>query len=695
MEHDSDARRARSDRWVACAGLAFSIALAALSRPAWSQGVEDAYTDLVLGSRDGVASPAGRAARIRAARVVLVDVSRRDAGRPRVVGRDELARIVSSLGGLGVWAIGLDLMLDARETTPDDERLQRALRDSGRVVLASWYHPDTLVETVPALASESRSLGMINLAADPDGCVRRVQHCYDAPGITTRLSFSLALASVALSYPTTSLAVPRVSDDSISFSSAAGLVHRISIDAEGLSKVPYLGAPGTIPCLSLEEIRRMERERGRLTGKVVVLGNLDPLGPDRIRLPAWRPGAFGRICGAEVHAQITSAILSGWDPRPARWTFEVPILLAWIGIAAWASRCARPLVAALLVGAALAAHGFACLALFTRANVALDFVFPLAVASGWCLTCRASRAVRSVRRRLAGQGTGHAPAAPAVQVPLPFDMPARYANVTFLGKGGMGTVYQADDRVLGFPVAIKVPDAALMIDPSLKTRFLREIQALAKLNHPNVIRLFDASADGLSYYTMELVRGETLRNLLDREGPLSTSRALALLAPIAHALAASHAVKLVHRDVKPDNILIDEAGVPRLTDYGLVLLQDQTRVTRSVAFFGTPIYMAPEQLEGGEPTAAVDVYAFGVVLFEALAAHPPFDIQNVFRKVLEPAPPVQRSRTEAPSNLARFIATCLEMRPLARFSDGRALVEALEVVIGEVARPAPHGEDGV
>src|ERR687892_2223563 len=201
---------------------------------------------------------------------------------------------------------------------------------------------------------------------------------------------------------------------------------------------------------------------------------------------------------------------------------------------------------------------------------------------------------------------------------------AGYRVDSLVGRGGMGVVYRATDLSLGRPVALKLIAPELAEDESFRARFLREPRLAASLDHPNVIPIYEAGEHaGQLYLAMRFVEGEDLKSLLEREGKLTPHRALAILAQVAGALDAAHRRALVHRDVKPANVLLDEDGHVYLTDFGITkqLGGESTDTGRMV---GTLDYLAPEQIRGDPVDGRTDCYALACMLYECLAGAPPF-----------------------------------------------------------------------
>jgi predicted Ser/Thr protein kinase len=243
-----------------------------------------------------------------------------------------------------------------------------------------------------------------------------------------------------------------------------------------------------------------------------------------------------------------------------------------------------------------------------------------------------------------------------------------------LGRGGMGVVYLAKDN-LGRDVAIKTLPPALAANPALRERLRREAAAAASIDHPSVatVHLLD-EIDGHLIIVSEYVHGETLRTLLSR-GAIEPQRAHAMAVEIAGALAAAHDVRVVHRDLKPENVIVTETGRVKIVDFGIAHMEapENGRLTIPGMVLGTPAYMAPEQLAGGNVTARTDVYSFGIVFSEMLTGHHP------------------RSKAVGPPIAPRFaaiIARCVKPDPGERFASGRELLAALTAESAATPTPA-------
>ena len=240
-----------------------------------------------------------------------------------------------------------------------------------------------------------------------------------------------------------------------------------------------------------------------------------------------------------------------------------------------------------------------------------------------------------------------------------------YTIESSLGRGGMGTVYLAMHRRLARKVALKVIAADLALDEDFRARFLRESQLAASLDHPNVIPIYDADeVDGVLYLAMRYVRGRSLQALIRDRSSLSPTETLWIAEQIGDALDAAHNAGLVHRDVKPANILIAEPGDHAyLCDFGLAKRTSSRGMTQVGSFLGSVDYCAPEQIEGRPLDGRADIYSLGCVLFHCLAGRPPYiretDIAVLHAHLHDPRPDLSRVRPNLPSSLDGVLVTAM------------------------------------
>ncbi|WP_026918064.1 serine/threonine-protein kinase [Gordonia shandongensis] len=278
----------------------------------------------------------------------------------------------------------------------------------------------------------------------------------------------------------------------------------------------------------------------------------------------------------------------------------------------------------------------------------------------------------------------------------------RYRLVRLIATGGMGQVWEALDTRLGRRVAVKVLKAEYSNDSEFLRRFRTEAQTTARLNDPGIANVFDygETSDGnggdpLAYLVMELVDGEPLNSVITRMGQLSLAHTLDMLEQTGRALQAAHTAGLVHRDVKPGNILITPAGQVKITDFGIAKAVDAAPVTQTGMVMGTAQYISPEQAMGGEATAASDVYSLGVVGFEALTGRRPFlgdGAINVAMKHIQEAPPPLPESVPAP--VRELIDITLSKDPAQRYATGGEFADAVAAVRAGHRPPVPRAAGG-
>jgi serine/threonine protein kinase len=274
-------------------------------------------------------------------------------------------------------------------------------------------------------------------------------------------------------------------------------------------------------------------------------------------------------------------------------------------------------------------------------------------------------------------------------VSVPVVSGGRYRLERPLGRGGMATVYLARDTELDRPVAVKVLAESLAGDAAFRSRLLREARLAARLSHPNVVSIYDVreSEDGGPYIVMELVDGPTLAELLRERGRLPPDEAVGLAVQACRGLAHAHAAGLVHRDVKPQNLLLREDGMLKVADFGIARAAESTALTQAGTVLGTAAYLAPEQAAGGEVTAAADVYSLGAVVYELLTGQPPYaadSLADLAERQAEGAiAPVSELAAEVPRGVEDAV-----MRSLARNPDYRP--RSAEALAQELAHESPE-----
>ena len=248
----------------------------------------------------------------------------------------------------------------------------------------------------------------------------------------------------------------------------------------------------------------------------------------------------------------------------------------------------------------------------------------------------------------------------------------RYELEELVGTGGMSSVYRAHDRLLERDVALKVLHPQFTADTDYVERFRREARSVARLSHPNIVTVIDrGEQDGRQFIVFEYVRGENLKTLLQRVGPLPEEEAVRLALQIARALGFAHDNGLVHRDVKPQNVLLNGDGQAKVTDFGIARSLDVGGLTQTGTVMGTSDYIAPEQARGSQVDAQSDIYSLGTVLYELLTGEVPFPGDNfvavAMRHINEPPPSVRERRPDVSPRLDAVIRRAMAKEPRDRF----------------------------
>jgi eukaryotic-like serine/threonine-protein kinase len=263
----------------------------------------------------------------------------------------------------------------------------------------------------------------------------------------------------------------------------------------------------------------------------------------------------------------------------------------------------------------------------------------------------------------------------------------RYRPLGRIASGGMGEVWRARDELLGREVAVKLLRAHVAEDPAFRQRFRSEARIAAGLSDPGIAQVFDyAETGGVAYLVMELVPGESLAGILARDGALSPKVTLDVVHQTARALQAAHRAGVIHRDIKPGNLLVTEAGVIKITDFGIARVLEAAPVTQTGVLLGTARYVSPEQASGEPLTPATDIYSLGVVAYECLAGRAPFlaetQVAIALMHIGEPPPPLPES---IPPAVRDLVMACLSKDPLRRPAGARELSERADVLLDALA----------
>ena len=271
----------------------------------------------------------------------------------------------------------------------------------------------------------------------------------------------------------------------------------------------------------------------------------------------------------------------------------------------------------------------------------------------------------------------------------------RYEIIGRIGGGGMAVVYKAVDSLLHRHVAIKVLSESLSNNSEFIRRFDREAQAAASLSHPNVVNVYDVGRDGYTHYiVMELVDGPTLKQYIQEKGPLPVEEAVQIAIQICDGLAHAHENQIVHRDIKPHNILIGSNGRVKVTDFGIARAATSSTITQTGSVMGSVHYFSPEQARGGVVGEKSDIYSLGIVLYEMLTGELPFDgdsaisiaLKHLQEKVTDP----REINPNIPENIVRIVMRALEKDPEMRYTSAKAMMQDLNYAISVDRRIAPN-----
>src|SRR3954447_21807863 len=268
----------------------------------------------------------------------------------------------------------------------------------------------------------------------------------------------------------------------------------------------------------------------------------------------------------------------------------------------------------------------------------------------------------------------------------------RYRAIRRLGAGGMAEVWCAEDEVLGRRVALKLLGGRFAEDPDFRERFRREAQSAAGLAHPNIVGIFDRSEwEGTPYIAMELVDGRTLKEMVTERGPLPPAVAVNFVEQMLRALGYAHRRGIVHRDVKPQNVIIDREGTAKVADFGIARAANSSDMTQTGTMVGTVQYFSPEQAQGLPVDPRSDLYSAGVVLYELLTGQLPFEgeapVSIALKHVNErPVPPGQL-RPGLPPALEAVVLRSMEKDPARRYQSADEFIAALEAAMHAPTRP--------
>jgi CHASE2 domain-containing sensor protein len=601
------------------------------------------------------------------------------------------AEIIRRLLRDGVRTIAFDLVFASPTSPSQDLALFDAAKHArGHLVLAADAtngHGATFV--LGGIANQRAagvSVGSANLVVASDGTLRRVPFRIpdSAAGIQ---SFAVAGAR------------------------SAG-VSRAALRAlfdEDSQWIDFPGPPDTVPTYSFAAVLSRNFDARALRGKIVVVGTTENSLHDYSTIGGWPSQPMQ---GPEIEADAIATLMTGAPLRSAStaldWLVIVLAALVLPALAAIRMRWPRLIAAALavaiaiLVSAQLAFDGGAII-LLVAPLAALLVAGTGAVLVPLALERRELAQLRELRDRFARfdpsivEAVLSDPGA-ALRVRAmalgPESVIAGYRLVSLIGRGGMGVVYEALQLTLDRPVALKLIDPSRVDDQELRARFVRESHIAAGLEHPHVIPVYEAREDdGLLFIAMRLVLGPSLADVLAAQAPLSPARAATLVAQIASALGAAHAKGLVHRDVKPANVLLHDGEHAYLTDFGITREISDVGLTAVGERIGTVDYMSPEQCRGEPVGPPSDIYALGCVLYEALTGSVPFpeggEAMKLAAHLQDPPPIASQHWPSVPTELDLVILTALAKDPAQRQPTAEAFAAAVLRAAGIEPPPGP------
>jgi CHASE2 domain-containing sensor protein len=601
------------------------------------------------------------------------------------------AQMIDRLREDGAKTIAYDLVFDTASAYPQDDLklFEAAERAHGHIVLAAQAtatNGSGATNVLGGVSNQRRagvSVGSANFPVASDGAVRQVPE--KVPARHGVQSFAVAVAL----------------DSGIPASTLRSEFHH------GSQWIDFPGPAGTITPYSFVNVLHGDVNPALLRGKIVVVGATATDLQDQHAVSGWSLPMSGPELEADAIATLMRGAPLRLAPALVNWLLLIVAalllpLLAWRRVR-WPRIVFTGLgvVAALLVATQLAFNSGA-ITLFVPILAALFVSGVGAVLIPLALERRELAMLRDRFARfdpsvvdavLADPGAALRARALAIG---PESVIAGYRIVSLLGRGGMGVVYEALQLTLERPVALKLINPARVDDEEFRARFVRESHVAAGLEHPHVIPVYEAREDsGLLFIAMRLVRGPSLADVLAREAPLAPLHAARLVAQVASALGAAHARGLVHRDVKPANILLHERDHTYLSDFGVTRELGEDGLTTAGELLGTVDYMSPEQCRGERVGPAADIYSLGCVLYEALTGSVPYpgasEAERIAAHLHDPVPRASEHWPAVPAALDRVIVTALDKTPGKRFISAAVFAHALAGAVGVdvLAEPSP------
>jgi len=587
------------------------------------------------------------------------------------------AEVLENLHAAGARLVVYDVAFDRPTTEAADLALFEAARRASPVVFAtSLISPTGQTEVLGGnanLASIHDRAAAADLVPDADGVIRHLR---------VRVSGLPTIASAV------AISLGRRPPNSRN-------LHGGWID--------FRGPPGSVPALSFVDVLHHQFDRSLVRGKIVVIGATAPSLQD-----LHTAAAGGPMTGPEVQASAIATVLSDFPLRSPGAAVTLLLIVTLALIVPLAGVRVGTLGSA-SVGVLVFCCWSVAAQLAFNSGIVLDYSDPLAglaagtggtVMAGMWADARERKRLRERFAADAGDLVEHVLSHPQGRPIEPTAIIAGYRIDAVLGRGGMGVVYKATQLELDRPVAIKLIAAQHARKPEFRERFTTESRIAASIEHPNVIPVYEAGDDdGLLFIAMRFVDGLDLLQLVEGMGPLAPERALGVISKVAAALDAAHALGLVHRDVKPANVMLTMEEPPHiyLTDFGLAKrLTTLPGVTRVGRWVGTTEYLAPELIRGEPVTASADIYALTGLLYYCLSGEAPFpresDAETLWAHISAPPPSVARRKDGLSPEVDAVIARGMAKEAPERFASAGDVAESFASALGlhyERVQPIP------
>lgn len=548
-----------------------------------------------------------------------------------------------------------DIIFDIE--TKEDKILAKKIKDLNNVVLSSYLSSSAdpklnvilfqLRESVPILKNSATYNGVSNLILDKDKVVRKGKLYFEDFNKNQYCSLALYAYSHIKKIPVQSLLKTFPSEFYINFS----------------------GGPFNIKVIPYHSIIRKEIDISILKNKIVFIGAVSELLKDSYLVPftgykRWGRISLGNMPGVEIHANILNNLLcknyliSVSIPLSLLISFLILIMTGFI-------QGKRIITNFIITFLSMAIYSLISLYFFKK-NIIIPFILPI---SSMFLGFIGNILYQNIIPKESLEG---------------LIIKRRYKLIKKLGAGGMATVYLAKDLSTKNNVAVKILHPQFSEDSQTVERFLREAKASTILEHPNIVKVLDQGKEENYYFiVMEYVSGKDLKRIIEEKGALPPGYAKTIILEVAKALDHAYSKNIIHRDIKPQNIMLTLDGKVKLMDFGIAHLGSLSTITQTGIFMGTPQYASPEQAEGSKVDIRSDIYSLGVVFFELLTGFLPYSedattITIMFKKLQEELPDPKSIRPEIPEGLSQIVMKMTARFPDDRYQNPKELIEDLE-----------------